>query len=91
MSNHDYEGEAEIFFEGRASSKYAVSFCVNFDYSPPQRETRTDPFWPADVLVNSVEVRRNGEKVECPKWLEEMILDAIDDEVLLESVEQEAW
>lgn len=89
MSNHDYEAEIEILSDGYSSSKFAVSVAINFDYTPPQRQTYTDPPWPAEVSVNSVKLTRNGEAAECPKWLEEIILNSIDEEVLVRLVEEE--
>jgi hypothetical protein len=91
MSNHDYEGEIEILPDGHSSSKFTVSFCINFDYTPPVAATWTDPGWGAEVLVNSLKVYCKGEKVDCPVWLERIVLDAIDDEVLVSFVGEDAW
>ena len=82
--NLDYEGELDICAGGYSSDKHKVAFTINFDVTPEQRQTRDDPYWPAEVSVNSVSLRCNGAAVECPQWLEQLILEAVDEEVLLD-------
>jgi len=79
-----YDGELSILADDYGPTGHAVHFYIDFDYTPPVLATRDDPPWGAEVLVLSVQLRCNGEKVVCPKWLEQIILSAIDDEVLLE-------
>lgn len=89
-TNHDYEGELEIYPAGLSSKSQCVWFTINFDLTPEQRQTRDDPYWPAEALVNSVSIRVNGEKAECPDWLEKLILDAVDDDDLIEYATEDA-
>ena len=81
--DHDYDGDIELFFEGSASDKYALSFTISYSVSAYVAPTRDDPAENGEVSVSAVEIRRNGEKVDCPRWLEEMLLDAIPEEELL--------
>ena len=81
--DHDYDGDIELFFEGSASDKYALAFTISYRISAYVAPTRDDPAENGEVSVSAVEIRRNGEKVDCPRWLEEMLLDAIPEEDLL--------
>jgi hypothetical protein len=81
--NIDYDGGIEAFFDGMSSDKYALAFTINFDISTYRAATRDDPPEYPEVTVNSVKLRRNGERVDCPAWLEEMILDAVDEDMLI--------
>lgn len=78
----DYDGEIEILPAGYSSNKYAVEFTINFDITKYVAATRDDPAYGPEISVNSVQLRCNNEKVECPRWMESIILDAVDDEVL---------
>lgn len=88
--NLDYEGEIEILPGGYSSDKYSVAFTINFDLTPCRSGTRDDAPEYSEATVNSVHLRRNGEKVECPRWLEEIILDAVDEDVLIEHAMEDA-
>jgi hypothetical protein len=81
--NINYDDEIEVFFGGFGSDKYALAFTINFDITGYRAATRDDPPEYPEVTVNSVKLRRNGERVDCPAWLEEMILDAVDEDVLV--------
>ena len=80
----DYDGDLEIFPAGYSSYKYVVEFTINYDITKYVPATRDDPAYGSEVSVNSVQLRCNKEKIECPKWLEDIILDAVNDEVLAE-------
>ena len=80
----DYDGEIEILPAGYSSNKYAVEFTINFDITKYVAATRDDPAYGPEISVNSVQLRCNKEKIDCPKWLEDIILDAVNDEVLAE-------
>jgi len=80
--DYDYDGEIEIFPAGYSSNKYVVEFTINFNITKYVEATRDDPAYGSEVSVNSVQLRCNKEKVDCPKWLEDIIIDAVDDEVL---------
>jgi len=79
----DYEGDIEVYFGGYGSAKYIVAFTINYNFEAYVAATRHDPAEGSAAWVNSVRLRRNGEIVDCPSWLEEMILDAVDVEVLV--------
>jgi hypothetical protein len=81
--NFDYDGEIEAFFDGMSSEKYALAFKINFDITSYRAATRDDPPEYPEVSINSVKLRRNGETVDCPAWLEEIILDAVDEDMLI--------
>ena len=80
----DYDGEIEILPAGYSSNKYAVEFTINFDITKYVAATRDDPAYGAEVSVNYVLLHCNRLKIDCPKWLEDIILDAVKDEVLVE-------
>jgi len=80
--DYDYDGEIEIFPAGYSSNKYVVEFTINFNITKYVEATRDDPAYGSEVYVNSIQLRCNKQKVECPWWLEGIIIDAVDDEVL---------
>lgn len=87
--SYDYEDDLEIFPGGYGSmTKAPPTFRINYDVSPGQRQTWTDPGYAPEVTVNRVTILVNGEPVECPPWLQAIVLDAIDDERLMEHAAQ---
>ena len=94
--SREYEGQIEIFADGYGVCDSAVYFSIDYDFTPPKTMHRWNDGDPADapegaeVTVTRVQLRCNGEPAECPKWLEQIILQAIDDEVLIEHAMEDA-
>ena len=90
--NLDYDDTIEILPAGYSSNKYVVEFTINYDITKYVAATHNDPAYGPEVSVNSVQLRCNKEKVECPRWLEIIILDAVDDEVLSDfAMDNASW
>lgn len=88
--NLEYSAELDFVVGGYGPSQDpSITVVISYDYTPPQAMTRTDPSWPADVSVNSVQLFKQGEPIDCPDWLANVILDAIDDSILIENAEDE--
>jgi len=63
----------------RVEGKYSeLEMVVFYDYTPPQKETLTDPSWPEEVEINAVCI----DGVELDDWLTKEKMDLLKEEIL---------
>lgn len=94
--NLEYATTLDLYIDATDCDGPEVVAYIDYTFTPGSPavmyQRNGDPGWPAEpaeVEVTRVTLRADGEKLDCPKWLEQRILTRIDDDTLVEHALEE--